>query len=91
MAKKKKRDAETLEEQPKAKAPVKSPELIKPPEQVAPSPPVVKKRERYVREKKEKRSEVEAAPLPPRSKKFFGKLMTKNLAIPPKDEQKPMR
>lgn len=48
--------------------------------------PPKKKRARYARGKAEPRTEATPAPLPPRSKKAAGKLMTKNLALPPKDE-----
>jgi hypothetical protein len=53
-------------------------------------PPVVEavkqpKRPRFIREKKEKRRQPKPAPLPPRSTKATAKLMTKGLAVPPKE------
>lgn len=44
------------------------------------------KKPRFVREKKEKRPEAKA-PLPPRSTKANAKLMTKGMAVPPKEEK----
>ena len=56
---------------------------------VAPPPPkiwpVKQKRLRFVREQVEKRERVNLPPLPS-SRKFFARLMTQNLAVPPKDE-----
>lgn len=81
---------------PKKKAPVAP---APPPVVVAPPPPVVEvkpvpppapkppkvKRARFVREKQEPRTPVQGPQLPPRSQKFVGKFMTKNLAVPPKE------
>ena len=83
---------------PVAKAPKKVepkvPEKVEPP--VVPQEKVVtpivetktvkSKRVRFVREKKEKKPEANAAPLPPRSTKAKAKMMSKKLAIPPKAE-----
>jgi hypothetical protein len=44
------------------------------------------KKPRFVRKKKEKQPEAKAAPLPPRSTKANAKLMTKGMAVPPKEE-----
>jgi len=56
---------------------------------VSPPPPEKTKRPRFVREKVEKKPEAKtkALPLPPRSKKLVAKLMSQNLAIPPKDDR----
>jgi len=43
----------------------------------------------FVREKKVKKPEVKLAPLPPRSTKPAGKMMSKNLTLLPKDELQP--
>ncbi len=43
------------------------------------------KKARFVREKKEVKTPAKAAPLPPRSTKASAKLMTKNVALPPKE------
>ena len=54
--------------------------------------PKKEKKPRFVRQKKEKRPESKGPALPPRSTKATAKLMTKGLALPPKDEtggQKP--
>jgi len=48
--------------------------------------PVKAKRPRFVREKAEKRERVTLPPLPPPSKKPAARLLTKNLALPPKDD-----
>ena len=45
------------------------------------------KKPRFVRLKTEKRPQPKAAPLPPRSTRATAKLMTKGLAVPPKDEK----
>ena len=45
-----------------------------------------KKKARFVREKRGKRPQAKAAPLPPRSTKATAKLMTKGIATPPKEE-----
>ena len=77
------------------KAIVKVPEKkvatpIAPPEPVI--EPVVEtktvkpKKARFVREKKEKKPQTNAAPLPPRSTKAAARIMSKKLAIPPKAE-----
>lgn len=47
-----------------------------------------KKRARFVREKKEKRPKPTGPALPPRSTSATAKLMTKGLALPPKDDAK---
>lgn len=44
------------------------------------------KRPRFVREKAEKRERVSLPPLPPPSNKLAAKLLTKNLALPPRDD-----
>jgi hypothetical protein len=51
------------------------------------------KRARFVREKKAPRQPVKLPPLPPPSKKLTAKLMSKNLALPPKEDRPagPMR
>jgi hypothetical protein len=50
--------------------------------------PAKAKRPRFVRERVEKRERPAAAALPPRSTKFAARLLTKNLAVPPKDDAK---
>lgn len=65
----------------------------------APAPvaaPAVKKpkKPRFVREKKAARPQTETVPLPPRSTTFSAKIMSKGLALPPKDDKSgpmPMR
>lgn len=67
-------------------APVVPPVAPPPP----PPPPVViekPKRKRFVREKKEKVAPPVPANLPERSTKATAKLMTKGLALPPKEDQ----
>ncbi len=93
-----KKHKEKEEESPRPtakKAIVKVPEKkvatpIAPPEPViAPvvEPKIVKiKKPRFVREKKEKKPQTNAAPLPPRSTKAAAKIMSKKLAIPLKTE-----
>ena len=44
------------------------------------------KKARFVRETKAKKPAPPAAPLPPRSTKAAGKLMSKNLTVPPKED-----
>lgn len=54
--------------------------------------PVKAKRPRFVRPKTERWDRATAAPLPVPSMNVFARLMTKNLAIPPKDDAtKPLR
>ena len=54
--------------------------------------PVKAKRPRFVRENVEKRERPAVPPPPPpRSTKFAARLLTKNLAEPPKDDEKPLR
>jgi hypothetical protein len=48
--------------------------------------PVKAKRSRFVREKGEKRERAPAPTLPPRSTKLTARLLTRNLALLPKDE-----
>jgi hypothetical protein len=45
------------------------------------------KKARFVRGKTAKRPAAKAAPLPPRSTKAAAKMMSKNLALPPKEER----
>ncbi|HXD88878.1 MAG TPA: hypothetical protein VN641_20475 [Urbifossiella sp.] len=53
--------------------------------------PVKAKRPRFVREKVEKRERPAVLPdPPPRSTNFAARLLTKNLAVPPKDDEKPL-
>ena len=56
---------------------------------VVPPPVVIEKpkRKRFVREKKEKVAPPAPANLPERSTKATAKLMTKGLALPPKEDQ----
>jgi hypothetical protein len=49
------------------------------------------KRPRFIREKKVRVDRDATPALPPRSNKATAKLLTKGLAMPPKDEQKPRR
>src|SRR6185437_12214873 len=54
--------------------------------------PVKSKRPRFVREKVEKRERPAVLPAPPpRSTNFAARLLTKNLAVPPQDDEKPLR
>ncbi|HEV3439870.1 MAG TPA: hypothetical protein VG122_21060 [Gemmata sp.] len=79
---------------PEKKAVVKVPEKVETP--ITPPEPVIApvvetknvkpKKARFVREKKEKKPQTNAAPLPPRSTKAAAKIMSKKLAIPPKAE-----
>jgi hypothetical protein len=73
-------------------APEPLPEPIVP---VAPTPatpkkvwPVKAKRPRFVRVQVERRERSAAPALPPRSTKLSARLLTRNLAFPPKDEFK---
>jgi hypothetical protein len=69
-----------------------------PPEASAPAAapkkawPVKSKRPRFIRVQAEKHERATAAPLPPPSTKLNARLMTKNLALPPKtDATTPLR
>ena len=70
------------------KAPIKAVKVEPVPVPVKPIKPPKVKRPRFVREKKEKSPvpQTKPAPLPARSTKVFAKLMSKNLALPPKEE-----
>jgi hypothetical protein len=72
---------------PEPVAPAEDVELA--PQQPAPPKrawPVKAKRPRFVRERGEKHEQVAAPALPPRSTKPSARLLTKNLALPPKDD-----
>lgn len=70
--------------------------VVEPVQAVAPAPepsaapkkvwPAKAKRPRFVREQAEKRERAALPPLPPPSTRLTAKLMSKNLALPPKDE-----
>jgi hypothetical protein len=53
------------------------------------SKPKELKKPRFVREKKERRSQSKGSALPPRSTKATAKLMTREIAPPPPKDEKP--
>ena len=85
---------------PPAPPPVPEPVVAAPPPAPAPLPepvapvavppkkgwPVKAKRPRFVREKVEKRERAAAPALPPRSTRPVARLLTRNLALLPKDD-----
>ena len=80
-----------------APTPEPTPVPMVPDEVPAPAPqprkawPVKAKHPRFVREKVERRERPATPALPPRSTKFTARLLTMNLAVPPKEDVPPPR
>jgi hypothetical protein len=74
--------AEAIAEQVAPVIELAKPVVVAPPPKVW---PVKQKRTRFVREKAERRERTNLPPLAS-SQNFFTRLMTQNLAVPPKDE-----
>ncbi len=86
----KKAPVKTVAPPPKAvPKPVVQEPVVEPKIEVIPTPePEKLKRPRFVREKTEKKKPAKKAPpLPPRSSQPGAKLMSKNLATPPKEDR----
>jgi len=74
---------ETIEPIPEPAAPARVAEPVPQPKKVR---PVKARRPRFVREKVERRDRTVAPALPPRSTKLVARLLTKNLALLPRDD-----